>query len=681
MLQAASMELIANFQWISLTGIRTGKESERCMSKLETSTLNNAHAAEPQGGCDCLANNQDFREFTAGNKFLCCTKRTVAGNLEYYTDGITSFVDNSESFLTTRFTTRMLFHIHEFIQKVQKGEVDNGEDPLNNCSQQLADTEKFEAFPASNRRSEPSACNSKDDAKVVRNDCTHLVAGNEHMEAFPDVNRRIEASAQSSEDAAEGVRNDCTHLVAGNEHMEAFLAANRRSELSACRNKETGKVGRNDFTDSIASNARGKKDGKDALSNANAKFSLKNVSDRLGYKVFERIQYSSVATRIDACNKNVSIENIGDGKSNVSGINAARDKNAVWKRARVAKLANENVLGARQKRVSPIAARIEEDGKVVADSNAASRDLKSRKFENVVACNKNTSRSTAARKISQNRHNMDRVGHVLQKDAVGKREKTAEQANEKVLKAKQTGVSAIAARIKRDCNAVGGTVARSTATLARGKDVALTSYSQMLKHHFELKNVKLEVLTLKTLVKFELDGRDVLCFSTSKTSRYEISEKTAHFQMLEQAFDADSNKNWISMQATLATLKMQTQFVLNRRFVYFKNRKLADNRKVFVAGDEQRRRRQRGTEQISVVKGMQNPDHGFSVGCNLRARRQVTLVRWRTKDSRSIEEPRRTVQIDIEKTFGSRENFSRGNCHVTTSETCLSGHNASGLNC
>ena len=114
------MELIANFQWISLTGIRTGKESERCMSKLETSTLNNAHAAEPQGGCDCLANNQDFREFTAGNKFLCCTKRTVAGNLEYYTDGITSFVDNSESFLTTRFTTWMLFHIHEIILKVQK---------------------------------------------------------------------------------------------------------------------------------------------------------------------------------------------------------------------------------------------------------------------------------------------------------------------------------------------------------------------------------------------------------------------------------------------------------------------------------------------------------------------------------------------------------------------------------
>ena len=98
LLQAASMELIANFQWISLTGIRTGKESERCMSKLETSTLNNAHAAEPQGGCDCLANNQDFREFTAGNKFLCCTKRTVAGNLEYYTDGINSFVDNNESF-------------------------------------------------------------------------------------------------------------------------------------------------------------------------------------------------------------------------------------------------------------------------------------------------------------------------------------------------------------------------------------------------------------------------------------------------------------------------------------------------------------------------------------------------------------------------------------------------------
>ena len=363
------MELIANFHWISLTGIRTGKKSERCMSKVDTSPLDNAYAAEPQGECDCLANNQDFREFTAGNKFLCCTKRTVAGKLEYYTDGITSFVDNKESFSTTRFTTRMLFHIHEFILKIQKGEVDNGEDPLNNCSQQLADKEKFEAFPASNRRSEPSACNSKDDAKVARNDCTHLVAGNEHMEAFP--------------------------------------AANRRSELSACTSEEAGKVGRNDFTDSIASNARGKEDGKDASSNA--KFSLKSVSDRLVYmyvhnaacsKVVERIQYSSVATRIDACNKNVSIENIGDGKSNVSGINAARDKNAVWKRARVAKLANENVLGARQKRVSPIAARIEEDGKVVADSNAASRDLKSRKFENVVACNKNTSRSTAARNIS-----------------------------------------------------------------------------------------------------------------------------------------------------------------------------------------------------------------------------------------------------------------------------------------
>ena len=135
------------------------------------------------------------------------------------------------------------------------------------------------------------------------------------------------------------------------------------------------------------------------------------------------------------------------------------------------------------------------------------------------------------------------------------------------------------------------------------------------------------------------------------------------------------------MQATLATLKMQTQFVLNRRFVYFKNRELADNRKGFVTRDEQRRRRQRETEQIPLVQGMQNLDHGFSVGCNLRARRQVTRVRWRTKDSRSIEEPRRTVQIDKEKTFGSRENFSRGNCHLITSETCLSGHNASGMNC
>ena len=85
----------------------------------------------------------------------------------------------------------MLFHIHEFILKIQKGEVDNGEDPLNNCSQQLADKEKFEAFPASNRRSEPSACNSKDDAKVARNDCTHLVAGNKDMEAFPAANRRF----------------------------------------------------------------------------------------------------------------------------------------------------------------------------------------------------------------------------------------------------------------------------------------------------------------------------------------------------------------------------------------------------------------------------------------------------------------------------------------------------------
>ena len=81
LLQAASMELIANFQWISLTGIRTGKESERCMSKLETSTLNNAHAAEPQGGCDCLANNQDFREFIAGNKFLCCKKELLRATL------------------------------------------------------------------------------------------------------------------------------------------------------------------------------------------------------------------------------------------------------------------------------------------------------------------------------------------------------------------------------------------------------------------------------------------------------------------------------------------------------------------------------------------------------------------------------------------------------------------------
>ena len=113
----------------------------------------------------------------------------------------------------------------------------------------------------------------------------------------------------------------------------------------------------------------------------------------------------------------------------------------------------------------------------------------------------------------------------------------------------------------------------------------------------------------------------------------------------------------------------------------WKNQELVNNRKVFVTRNEQRRRRQRKTEQITVVQGMQNPDHGFSVGCNLRARRQDILVRWRTKDSRSIEEPRRTVQIDIEKTFGSRENFSRGNCHVTTSETCLSGHNASGLNC
>jgi hypothetical protein len=136
----------------------------------------------------------------------------------------------------------------------------------------------------------------------------------------------------------------------------------------------------------------------------------------------------------------------------------------------------------------------------------------------------------------------------------------------------------------------------------------------------------LEVLTLKTLVTFELDGRDVLCFSTSKTStRYEISEKIIHCQMLVEAFDADSNKDRISMQATCVTLKMQTQFVQNRRFVYFIYRKLADSRKIFVTRDEQRRRRQCETEQIPVLLPS---------------------------------EPRRTVQIDIEKTFGSREIFT-----------------------
>jgi hypothetical protein len=179
-----------------------------------------------------------LRKFSAGNKFLFCRKRTVAGNLEYYTNGIISFVDNSESFSTTRSTTRMLFYIHEFILKVQKGEVDNGEDPQNNCRQQLADKEKFEAFPAANRKAEFSACNSLDDAKVVRNDCTHLIAGNKHMEAFPAANRTSEPSACNSKDDAKVVRNDCTYVIARNEHIEACPAANRKSEPCACTSEE-----------------------------------------------------------------------------------------------------------------------------------------------------------------------------------------------------------------------------------------------------------------------------------------------------------------------------------------------------------------------------------------------------------------------------------------------------------
>jgi hypothetical protein len=140
LLQAASMELLANSKCISLTGIRTGKESERCMSKLETSTLNNAHAAEPRDQCDCPANNQDFREFTAGNIFICCTQRTVADNLGYYTDGfddlmiddLINSVDKSESFLTTRFTTWMLLNIHEkLILQEQIGIVENGKNSQN----------------------------------------------------------------------------------------------------------------------------------------------------------------------------------------------------------------------------------------------------------------------------------------------------------------------------------------------------------------------------------------------------------------------------------------------------------------------------------------------------------------------------------------------------------------------
>jgi hypothetical protein len=142
LLQAASMGLMENSGLSSWTGIRTGEESERCMSKLKTSILNNdysANAVEPRVQYDCPANNQDFREFIVGNVFLCCTQRTVAVNLKYFADGIDdiiNYVDNGESFSTTRLTTRMLFYIHEtFILDVQKGEVINGENPQNKFQQ------------------------------------------------------------------------------------------------------------------------------------------------------------------------------------------------------------------------------------------------------------------------------------------------------------------------------------------------------------------------------------------------------------------------------------------------------------------------------------------------------------------------------------------------------------------
>ena len=92
-------------------------------------------------------------------------------------------------------------------------------------------------------------------------------------------------------------------------------------------------------------------------------------------KVVERIQYSSVATRIDACDKSVSIENVGDGKGNAPGINATRNKDAVWKRAKIVELADESVLGARPNKVGEIAAQIKGDDKVVADSMAVLIDL------------------------------------------------------------------------------------------------------------------------------------------------------------------------------------------------------------------------------------------------------------------------------------------------------------------
>ena len=190
-------------------------------------------------------------------------------------------------------------------------------------------------------------------------------------------------------------------------------------------------------------------------------------------------RYSTIVARIEQSGKDVAssnaiprdpksrkFEQVAAGNENVKQsvanhqkypnqhsmgrVKYASYKDAVGKRAKVAELADGIVFGARQNKVGGIAAQIRRDGKVVAGSNAVIRDQESRKFENVVAYNKNTSRSTAARKTYQYRYNMDRVGHASHKDAVGKRDNIVKRANEKALEAEQKVVSTIEAQIRKN---------------------------------------------------------------------------------------------------------------------------------------------------------------------------------------------------------------------------------------
>ena len=168
---AATVTQLDHLKPLAIDEIRSARDLGVWLAAIETAILKNkecapealktlkwtwkakrsAHPDEAHVDYGCPTTMEELQDFVENRRFPRCNTNTVAGYLEYYTDGLykvtknTDGVESSAFFTkaeramapalkwrTTAFTTRMLFSTHiveeYLVHKVQRGDFENWED-------------------------------------------------------------------------------------------------------------------------------------------------------------------------------------------------------------------------------------------------------------------------------------------------------------------------------------------------------------------------------------------------------------------------------------------------------------------------------------------------------------------------------------------------------------------------